>query len=146
MQVTPPPPPPPCIKPALNASKQAHHRYIVKKRYVAYLRKLLTRENRQRRNSGQIFVENKRVLTYKIEKKDARTNNTKLFYKLAKQQLGFSYNHITEIYMNDEIFEGNNIMDQGFFPSEFWSVIRTQSQSQIVSFFPKRGPQIPNLL
>ena len=35
---------------------------------------------------------------------------------------------------------------QGFFSSEFGSVIRTQSQCQIVSFFPKRGPKIPNLL
>ena len=35
---------------------------------------------------------------------------------------------------------------QGFFSSEFGSVIRTQSQCQIVSFFPKRGAKIPNLL
>ena len=35
---------------------------------------------------------------------------------------------------------------QGFFSSEFGSVIRTQSQCQIVSFFPKLGPKIPNLL
>ena len=35
---------------------------------------------------------------------------------------------------------------QGFFSSEFGSVIRTQSQWQIVSFFPNRGPKIPNLL
>ena len=35
---------------------------------------------------------------------------------------------------------------QGFFASEVWSVIRTQSQCQIVSFFPIRGRKIPNLL
>ena len=35
---------------------------------------------------------------------------------------------------------------QGFYSSVFWSVIRTQSQCQIVSFFPKWGPKIPNVL
>ena len=42
---------------------------------------------------------------------EARTNNTKLFYKLVKQQRGLAYNQITEIHVNDEIFKGNNIMD-----------------------------------
>ena len=38
------------------------------------------------------------------------------------------------------------VASTGIFSSEFGSVIRTQSQCQIVSFFPKRGPKIPNLL
>ena len=37
-------------------------------------------------------------------------------------------------------------MWQGFFSSEFGSVLRTKSQCQIVSFFPKKGTKIPNLL
>ena len=101
------------IRNALATSKQAHHMYKVQKQNDTLSQEAI--ENRKkakktlrsaiRKEQARISIENREKTL------EARTQNTKLFYRLIKQQRGLSYNHITELTVNDETFKGENIID-----------------------------------